>query len=95
MNGFEISFIVQLIFVSQKLEQVVKSKKIKQLIINQQCMVNSLSCHLSYVDYVGYTARHLHQCIFIHKNSAIGEQLLESHGSLRYLNENQLWILCI
>ena len=80
MNGvsFKISFTVQPIFVSQKLEQVVKSKKVQPLIINQECVVNLLSCHLSYVDYVGYTARHLHQCMFTHKNSAIGEQLLEA-----------------
>ena len=81
--SFEISFTSQLIFVSQKLEQVVKSKKVQPQLINQQCMVSSLSFHLSYVDYVGYTARNLHQCIFTHKNSAIGEELLEAHGSLQ------------
>ena len=92
--SFETSFTVQLIFISQKLEQVLKSKKVQPLLINQQCMVNSLSFHLSYVDYAGYTAQHIHQCIFTHKNSAIGEQLFEVHGSLCYLNENKLWILC-
>ena len=47
MNGvsFKSGFTVQPIFVSQKLEQVVKSKKV-QPPINQQCMVNSLSCWL-------------------------------------------------
>ena len=58
MNGvsFKIGFTVQPIFVSQKLEQVVKAKKVQPPIINQQCMVNLLSCHLDNVDYVGYTA---------------------------------------
>ena len=55
MNGvsFKIGFTVQPIFVSQKLEQVVKSKKEQLPIINQQCMVNLLSFHLGNVDYVG------------------------------------------
>ena len=37
-----------------------------------------------------YTARHFHQCIIELKNTAIGKRLLEAHGSLCQLNENQL-----
>ena len=48
---------------------------------------------VSDTDYVGYTARHLHQRIVEHKNSAIGKHLLEAHGSSCHLNENQFRIL--
>ena len=40
------------------------------------------------------TARHLHQRIVEHKNSAIGKHLLEALGSSCQLNENQFGILC-
>ena len=39
-------------------------------------------CDLCDADYVGYTARHLHQCINEHKYSAIGRHL-EQHGLLK------------
>ena len=48
-----------------------------------------LSCDLCDVDYVGYTARHLHQRIDEHKSSAIGQHFLEAHADTNLLNESQ------
>ena len=44
-------------------------------------------------DYVGYTARHLHQRIVEHKYSAFGKHLLEMHGDKNLLNEDQFRVL--
>ena len=68
-------------------------KEIKLPIVNQQCVVYLFSCDLCDEDYVGYTARHLHQRIAEHKNSAIGKHLLEVHGDISLLNESQFRIL--
>jgi len=43
---------------------------------------------------VGHTARHLHQRIVEHKNSAIGKHLVEVHGQLGNPKESQFRILC-
>ena len=45
-------------------------------------MVYKFECDLCDADYVGYTARHLHQCINEHKYSAIGKHL-EQHDLLK------------
>ena len=50
-------------------------------VFNKQCVVYHFSCDLCDADYVGYTARHLHQRIAEHKNSAIGRHFLEAHGN--------------
>ena len=52
-------------------------------------MVYLFSCDLSYADYVGYTAGHLHQ----HKNSAIVKHLLEAHGGTPPQRKGQFRIL--
>ena len=52
---------LQPVFVSKKLGQDLKPKEIKLLIVNQQCVVYHFSCDLCDADYVGNTARHLHQ----------------------------------
>ena len=68
----KIGLTLQLVFVSKKLGQGLKSKEIKPSIVNKQGVVYHFSCDLCDADYVGYTARHLHQRIADHKNSAIG-----------------------
>ena len=55
---------LQPVFISKKLEQ-----DLKPPIVNQQCVVYLFSCDLCNADYVGYTARHLHQRIAKHKNT--------------------------
>ena len=80
---------LQPIFVSKKLEQDLKPKEIKPSIVNRQCVVYKFACDLCDADYVGYTARHLHQRIAEHKYSSIGKHLLEAHGDKNLLNEGQ------
>ena len=84
---------LHLVFVSKKLEQDLKPTEIKPPIVNQQCIVYSFSCDLCDADYVGYTARHLHQrhlhFIVEHKNLVIGKHFLEAHGHISLLRESQ------
>ena len=61
--------------------------------MNKQCVVYHFSCDLCDADYVGYTARNLHQRIAEHKNSAIGKHFLEAHGNKNLLKENQFTVL--
>ena len=63
------------------------------LIVNNQCVVYKFQCDLCDTDYVGYTTRHLHQCIGEHKYSAIGRHL-EDHGlSKSDLKDKQFSVL--
>ena len=78
---------------SRKLEQDLKPKEIKPSIVNQQCVVYKFACDLCDADYVGFTARHLHQRIGEHKYSSIGKHLLEEHGDKNLLNEGQFRVL--
>ena len=86
--------IYELIFVSKKLEQDLKPKEIKPSFASQQCVVYKFTSDLCDADYVGYTARHLHQRLSIAKNkySAIGKHLLEVH-TVNLLNEGQFRVL--
>ena len=72
---------LQPVFVSKKLGQDLKPKEIKLSIVNRQCVVYHFTRYLRDADYVEYTARHLHQRIAEHKNSAIGRDFLEAHGN--------------
>ena len=78
---------LQPVFVSKKLGQVLKPREIKPSIVNRQCVVYHFSCDLCDANYVGYTARHLHQCIAEHKIS------LKAHGNNNLLKENQFTVL--
>ena len=84
---------LQPVFVSKKLGQGLKPKEIKPSVVNRQCVVYRFSCDLCDADYVGYTARHLHQRIAEHKYSAIGRHFVEAHGSNHLLKENQFRVL--
>ena len=84
---------LQPIFESKKLEQDLKPKEIKPSIVNRQCVVYKFACDLCDADYVGCTARHLHQRICEHKYSSIGKHLLEAHGDKNLLNEGQFRVL--
>ena len=84
---------LQPVFVSKKLRLDLKPNGIKPSIVNKQCVVYHFSCDLCDAAYVGCTARHLHQSIAEHKNSAIGRHFLEAHGDNNLLKENQLTVL--
>ena len=81
----KIGVTLQPIFVSKKLEQDLKPKEIKSSIVSQHCVIYKFACDLCDADYVGYTARHLHQRIAEHKYSAIGKHLLDAHGDKNLL----------
>ena len=79
---------LQPVFTSRKLEQDLKPSEIKPPIVNQQCVVYSFTCDLCDSDYVGFTARHLHQRIAEHKYSAIGKHFSTAHGDTSLLKES-------
>ena len=60
---------LQPIFESKIFEQDVKPKESKPSTVSQQCAVYKFACYLCDANYVGYTARHLHQCNIEHKYS--------------------------
>ena len=84
---------LQPVFTSRKLEQDLKPSEIKPPIVNQQCVVYSFTCDLCDSDYVGFTARHLHQRIVEHKYSAIGKHFSTAHEDTSLLKESQFRIL--
>ena len=89
----KISTTPQHIFISKKLEQDLKPREIKPSIVNPQCVVYSFSCDLRDSDYVAFTARHLHERIVEHKNSAIGKHFLRAYGDTSLFKERQFRIL--
>ena len=73
---------------SKKLEQ-----DLKPTIVSQHCVVYKFACDLRDADYVGYTARHLHQRVAEHRYSAIGKHFLEEHGDENLMNDGQFRVL--
>ena len=84
----KIAVTLQPIFVSKKLEQDLKPR-----IVSQHCVVYKFACDLRGADYVGYTARHLHQRVAEHTYSAIGKHFLEEHGDENLMNDGQFGVL--
>jgi len=81
------------VFQSKNISKVLSPKEMKPSIVNNQCVVYKFQCDLCDTDYVGYTTRHLHQCIGEHKHSAIGRPL-EDHGLLKCdLKDKQFSVL--
>ena len=50
---------IQPVLVGRKIEQELKVKESKPLIVNQQCVVYSFQCDLCDASYVGYTRGHV------------------------------------
>ena len=71
---------LQPVFVSRKLEDVLKFREPKPSLLSQQLVVYKFQCGSCDASYVGYTARHLHQRIEEHRYSAIGRHRLADHG---------------
>ena len=78
--GAKIDVNVKPVFTSRKLSQTLSVKENKPPIVNTQCVVYLFQCDLCDANYVGYTARHLHQRIREHRHSAIGKHLQTQHG---------------
>ena len=72
---------IQPVFVSNKIEQNLKVQEKKLPIVNQQCVVYKFQRGLCDASYVGYTLRHLHQCVNEHKSqsSFIGKHYSDKH----------------
>ena len=62
-------------------------------IVNTQCVVYLFLYDLWDANYVGYTARHLHQRISEHRYSAIGKHLETQHGNNRTKTDHPLKVL--
>ena len=58
---------IQPVFVSRKLNEVLKVREVKPAIVNQQCVVYKFQCNLCDAGYVGYTRGHLHERVDGHK----------------------------
>ena len=84
---------VKPIYTSKKLEQDLKPKEIKPRIVNPNSVVYCFKCDLCDSNYVGYTVRHLFQCIADHRYSAIGHPQRDAHGNIDLLNESQFRML--
>jgi len=83
----------QPVYISRKLEQDLKPREIKPPIV---LINNALFTFLHVIcdsEYVGFTARHLHQRIVEHKNSAMGKHFSTAHGNTNLLKESQFRIL--
>lgn len=78
--GCQIRVEIQPVFVNRKISETLRIKEVKPPIVNQQCVVYKFQCDSCDSNYVGYTARHLHQRINEHWYSAIGKHLQTQHG---------------
>ena len=74
---------IELVFISQRIGQIIKRRERKPKIVNQQCVVYYYKCDLCDADYVGYTRRHLHQRIVKHrsKSSVADKHFIERHDT--------------
>ena len=70
-------------YTSRKIGHEIKPKEKKQPVINQQRVVYHYKCGLGDANYVGYTCRHLYQCIEEHKgSSSTGNHIKGQHGTV-------------
>ena len=72
---------VKPVFNSRKLSQTLSVKEKKPPIVNTQCVVYSFQCDFCDENYVGFTARRLHQRISEQRYSAIGKHLETKHDN--------------
>ena len=91
--GAKIDVNIKPVFTSRKLSQTPSVKENKPPIINTQCLVYLFQCDLCDANYVGYTARHLHQRIGEHRHSAIGKHLQTQHGNNRTKTDHLFKVL--
>ena len=87
----KINITIQPVFVSHKIERDPKLRDVKPPVANQQCLVYPFKCDLCDAGYIGFTRRHLHQCVEEHKNvsSSIGKHFDAEHSlAPKDLNKN-------
>ena len=91
--GAKIDVNVKPVFTSRKLSQTLSVKENKPPAINTQCVVYLFKHDLCDANYVGYTARHLHQRIGEQRHSAIGKHLQTQHGNHRTKTDHLFKVL--
>ena len=81
--SLKIKTTIQPVFISRKLNEDLKFRKVRPAIVNQQCLVYQFQCNLCDAGYVGYTRGHLHECVDGHKqrSSSICKHYLSEHNS--------------
>ena len=86
------SVTIQPIFVSQKINDLLKIREKKPPIVNQQRVVHKFKCDLCDTGYyISYTMRHLRERVeeHKHKQSSICKHYMSKHGTIpRDLTEN-------
>ena len=75
-----IGITIRPIFTSRKLIDELRHKETKPEILSKQSVVYHFKCGQCDADYVGYTRRHLHQRIYDHRSSTIGDHLRNVHN---------------
>ena len=78
--GRKIDHELQPNFTSTKIADDLRETEFKPPIVNQQSVVYEYKCDLCNTNYIGYTRRHLHQCVEEHKHSVIGKHLKDEHS---------------
>ena len=91
--GVKIDVNLKPVFTSRRLSQTLSVKENKPPIVNTQCVVYLFQCDLCDANYVGYTARHLHQLISELRYSAIGKHLEPHHGNNRTKTDHLFKVL--
>ena len=87
---------IQPVFVSQKINDQLKTRETKPSIVNQQHVVYKFSCDLCDTGhYIGYTMRHLHERVDEHrqKQSSICKHYMLRHGAVPRDLTNNITVL--
>ena len=78
--GKKIDRVIQPVFTSKKISEDLKVTETKPSLVNQQCVVYEFQCNSCESNYIGYTSRHLHLRIEVHKYSVIGKHLQDKQN---------------
>ena len=70
--GTNIGNPIQTVLMSPKIDEQLQIQERKPPVVSQQCVVYQFKCDLCDTDYIGYTARHLHQRIDAHVKGCHG-----------------------
>ena len=85
------------VFVSQKINEQLKTNETKPSIVNQQHVVYKFRCDLcdTSQQYIGYTMRHLHERVDEHRNkqSSICKHYVQKHGGVPRDLTNNITVL--
>ena len=79
--GKKIDRVLQPVFTSRKISEDLKVMETKPSLVNQQCVVYEFKCNSCDANYIGYTSRHLHLHIEVHKYFVLGKHLKDEQSS--------------